>query len=81
MVVELGEAGARRGKRALLGKHALGELGEDVELERERAVGGGGDARLELAKLERGEAHDIGERLAVDEQSRHAAAWSERRHW
>ena len=67
MVVELGEARARRGKRGLLGKHALGELGEDVELERERAVGGGGDARFELAKLERGEAHDVGERLPVHE--------------
>ncbi len=46
MVVELGEAGACARERVLLGKHALGELGENVELERKRAVGRGGDARL-----------------------------------
>ena len=35
---------------------------------RQRAIGGLGDARLELGQLGGGEAHDIGERLAVDEQ-------------
>ena len=51
----------------MLGEHHLGEPREDVELERERAVGGGGDLGLELGKLERREAHDVGERLAMDE--------------
>ena len=53
MVIELGKTGACRSKRGLLGEHALGEFREDVELECERAVGGGGDARFELVELER----------------------------
>ena len=67
-MVELGERGARRRERALLGKHGFGQPREDIELDGERAVGGLGDARLELGELRRGEAHRIGERLAVDEQ-------------
>src|SRR5580704_2490228 len=40
---------------------------EDVELELERAVGGGGDPRLEVDKRARGEAHGAGHGLAMDE--------------
>ena len=42
MVIELGKTGACRSKRGLLGENALGEFREDVKLECERAVGGGG---------------------------------------
>ncbi len=67
IMIELGQRRARRRKRLLLGEHKIAESGEELELECERAVSGLGDARLERGKLGRGEAHDIGERLAVDE--------------
>ncbi len=41
---------------------------EDLKLERERAIRGSGDAGLKLGELGRGEAHHIGQRLAVNEQ-------------
>ena len=67
VVIELGKRRARLGKRALRRKHALGKLGEDGKLELKRPLGGVDDARFELGKLERREAHDIGERLPVHE--------------
>ena len=66
-MIELRQAARSPPIARLLGEHRLGKPGEDVELERQRPVGGRGDARLELGKLERREAHDIGERLAVHE--------------
>ena len=52
-MIELGESGARGRERSLLGKDALREPREDFELERERAVCGLSDARLERGKLGR----------------------------
>ena len=68
VMVELGKRGARRCQRPLLAQHGFGQPREDFELDGQRAVGGLGDARLELGQLGRGEAHHVGERLAVDEQ-------------
>ncbi len=47
--------------------HSGGQLVEDIELDAERAVGGAGDFRFEVAQFGRGEAHLAGERLPVDE--------------
>ncbi len=44
-----------------------------VSLERQRLVGGRGDPALQLAQLDRGEAHGAGQRLAVDEGLRRLA--------
>ena len=52
-MIELGQTGAGGGERVLLGENALGELSENIELKRKRAICSGGDARFELAKLER----------------------------
>ena len=68
VVVELGERSARRRQRLLLGTHCFSQPREDLEFDGECAVGGLDDARLELGELGCGEAHRIGERLAVDEE-------------
>ena len=67
VMVELGERGTCRGKRRLLGKHVFSERGEQLKLQRQRPLGGGGDARFKLRQLRRGEAHGVGQRLAVNE--------------
>ena len=66
-MIELGKGRARLGKRALGREHALGKLGEDGKLERQRPLGGVDDARFQLGQLQRREAHDIGKRLPVHE--------------
>ena len=81
IVIELGKRRARRGKRLLLGKHVVAEPREIFELERKRAVRRLDDARLELGKLARREAHDIGKGLAVDESLGDAAASTACRRW
>ena len=53
IVVELGQSGACRRQRPLLGEHLLAQPGEEVELKRQPPVGSLGDARLELGKLGR----------------------------
>ena len=52
---------------ALAAVTRAGEPLEDLELERQRAVGRVGDLGFELAELGGGEAHLAGERLAMDE--------------
>src|SRR3990170_8734586 len=69
-MVELGQSGACRRQRALLGEYLLGEPRKDFELERKRPVGGLRDARLKLSKFGRREAHAIGQGLAMDEDLR-----------
>ena len=79
-IVALGRQHSQRGRyvehrqrlRALLDRLALrehlrGQSLERVELDAERAVGGGGDLGLQLAELGGREAHLAGQRLAVDE--------------
>mgnify|MGYP003693927293 CR=1 FL=1 len=55
---------------APLRDHARREPLENLELDAERALGGAGDLRFQLAQLGGGEAHLAGERLAVDEGRR-----------
>src|SRR5579885_3196707 len=51
-----------------LGKYRVHEALENLELPPQRAVGGGGDFRLELAELGGGEARLPGKRLTVNER-------------
>src|SRR5579884_4129687 len=51
-----------------LGKYHVHEALENLELPPQRAVGGGGDFRLELAELGGGEARLPGKRLTVNER-------------
>ncbi len=53
--------------------HARRKPLENLELQAERALGGAGDLRFELAQFGRGEADLPGERLAVDEDAVEAA--------
>ena len=67
MVVELGEASARPGKRACSASTrsaSLAKMSSSSASARSAAVV---MRALELAKLERGEAHDVGERLPMHE--------------
>ncbi len=66
-MIEFGQGGARRRQRLLLAEHFVHELGEDVQFERQRTVGGGGDARFDLGELRRREAHRVGHGLTVNE--------------
>ena len=48
-------------------RHGGGEAIENLKLQRQRALGGVGDLRFQLAKFGGGEAHLPGQRLAMDE--------------
>ena len=65
--VERGERLGGRLDRGAAAATPRREIVEGLELDAERALGGAGDLRLELAKLGGGEAYLAGERLAVDE--------------
>ena len=53
MMVERGKCGTRGGECVFLGESRVGKIRENLKLERERAIRGGGDARLDLGKFRR----------------------------
>ena len=65
--VDLGQRGAEVAQAFALGEAGLAQALERLEFERERLVGRGGDARLEIGERVGGEAHRAGHRLAMDE--------------
>ena len=65
--VEGGHGGGGAGDRPRFGEDRLDELVQRRELERQRLVRGAGDAAVQLAQLDGGEAHRARHGLAVDE--------------
>ena len=65
--VDLGQRGAEAAQAFALRDAGLTQALERLELERERPVGRGGDARLEIGERVGREAHRAGHRLAMDE--------------
>ena len=65
--VDLGQSRAEAAQAFALGEAGQAQTLERFEFERERLVGRGGDARLEIGERVGREAHRAGHRLAMDE--------------